>query len=84
MTSAQFDHVYAPLAKHGIMAVGIDMPGFGGSDPTPDVPTIGDYAQIIPAVLTAFGLERAALLGITPARSSPQKPPYGFRTWPLP
>lgn len=44
-------------------AIGVDMPGFGGSDPTPDTPTIADYAQVVPAVLDALGLEKAAILG---------------------
>ncbi|AOR79526.1 hypothetical protein NRB_22930 [Novosphingobium sp. 11B] len=63
MTSGQFDNVYAPLAARGYRAIGIDMPGFGMSDPTPDTPTVTDYAQVIPAVLGALGIERAALLG---------------------
>lgn len=63
MTSGQFDNVYAPLAARGIMAIGVDMPGFGGSDPTPDTPTVTDYAQVLPAVLDALGIEKAALLG---------------------
>lgn len=63
MTSGQFDAGYAPLAERGFMAIGIDMPGFGLSDPAPGVPTVGDFAQVVPAVLDALGLERAALLG---------------------
>lgn len=63
MTSGQFDLVYEPLARRGIRAIGVDMPGFGLSDPTPDVPTVTDYAAVIPAVLDALGIERAALLG---------------------
>ncbi|KMS56512.1 alpha/beta hydrolase [Novosphingobium barchaimii LL02] len=63
MTSSQFDYVYEPLARRGFRAIGIDMPGFGGSDATPDTPTIGDYAQVVPAVLDALGLEKAAILG---------------------
>ena len=63
MTSGQFDNVYEPLAARGYRAIGIDMPGFGLSDPAPGVPTVADYAQVIPAVLDALGIERAALLG---------------------
>lgn len=63
MTSGQFDNVYAPLAIRGFRVIGIDMPGFGMSDPTPGVPTIGDYEQIVPAVLDALGLAQAAVLG---------------------
>lgn len=63
MTSGQFDNVYAPLAARGYRAIGIDMPGFGLSDPAPETPTVADYAQVIPAVLDTLGIERAALLG---------------------
>lgn len=63
MTSGQFDTVYAPLAARGIRAIGIDMPGFGLSDPTPDVPTVTDYGRIVVPVLDALGIEKAAILG---------------------
>lgn len=63
MTSGQFDAVYAPLAERGFMAIGIDMPGFGQSDPAPGVPTVTDFAQVVPAVLDALGIQKAALLG---------------------
>jgi len=63
MTSGQFDNVYAPLAKRGFKAIGIDMPGFGMSDPAPGTPTVTDYAQVVPCVLDALGIPRAALLG---------------------
>lgn len=63
MTSGQFDSGYAPLAERGFMAIGIDMPGFGMSDPAPGVPTVTDFAQVVPAVLDALGIARAALLG---------------------
>ena len=63
MTSAQFDYVYAPLARRGIHAVGIDMPGFGGSDPTTVAPAIADYAQVVAGVLDHLGVARAAVLG---------------------
>lgn len=63
MTSGQFDMVYSLLAERGVMAIGIDMPGFGGSDPTPDTPTVADYAAVAPAVLDALGIGKAAMLG---------------------
>jgi pimeloyl-ACP methyl ester carboxylesterase len=63
MTSSQFDNVYAPLAERGFRAIGIDMPGFGMSDPTDFVPGVGDYARIVPPVLDRLGIARAAVLG---------------------
>jgi pimeloyl-ACP methyl ester carboxylesterase len=63
MTSGQFDMVYEPLARRGVRAIGVDMPGFGLSDPTPDTPTVADYAAVVPAVLDALDLECASLLG---------------------
>lgn len=63
VTSGQFDNVYAPLARRGFRVIGIDMPGFGGSDPTGFVPGVGDYAGIVPPVLDALGIARAAVLG---------------------
>jgi pimeloyl-ACP methyl ester carboxylesterase len=63
MTSGQFDRVYAPLARRGIQAIGIDMPGFGLSDPTPHIPTVTDYGSVVPAVLAALTIDRAAILG---------------------
>lgn len=63
MTSGQFDSVYELLAARGVQAIGIDMPGFGMSDPTPSTPTINDYAKVIPPVLDSLGLEHVAVLG---------------------
>lgn len=63
MTSSQFDSVYEFLAAQGVQAIGIDMPGFGMSDPTPFTPTISDYARVVPTVLDNLGLDRAAVLG---------------------
>jgi pimeloyl-ACP methyl ester carboxylesterase len=63
MTSGQFDNVYEPLARQGFQVIGVDMPGFGMSDPTPDAPTVDDYAEVVPPVLDAFGLSKAAVLG---------------------
>jgi pimeloyl-ACP methyl ester carboxylesterase len=63
MTSGQFDSVYGPLAAHGLQVIGVDMPGFGMSDPTDFVPRVEDYAQVAPAVLDALGLQKAVMLG---------------------
>lgn len=63
MTSAQFDRVYEPLARRGLRAIGIDMAGFGSSDPTTFVPRVEDYACAITPVLDALGIEVTAMLG---------------------
>ena len=63
MSHRQFDSVYAGLAAAGIRAIGIDMPGFGMSDPPDFVPTIADYAKILPALLDHFGIESIVALG---------------------
>lgn len=63
MTSAQFDWVYGPLSAHGLQVIGVDMPGFGMSDPTDFVPRVEDYAQVAPAVLDAMDLQQAVMLG---------------------
>lgn len=63
MSLRQFDSVYELLSGSGIRAIGVDMPGFGGSDPTDFVPRVEDYAQIIPNVLDHLGIEAAFVLG---------------------
>jgi pimeloyl-ACP methyl ester carboxylesterase len=59
----QFDKVWALLAAKGYQVIGIDLPGFGGSAGPKDVPTIADYAHIVPAVLDALGIDQADILG---------------------
>jgi pimeloyl-ACP methyl ester carboxylesterase len=59
----QFDKVWALLAASGYQVIGIDLPGFGGSEGPEDVPTIADYAHIVPAVLDALGIDKADILG---------------------
>jgi pimeloyl-ACP methyl ester carboxylesterase len=63
MTSEQFDNVYAPLAGHGLKAIGVDMPGFGMSDSPDFAPRVEDYAKAVPAVLDALGIAKAAVVG---------------------
>ena len=59
----QFDKVWSLLAAKGLQVIGIDMPGFGGSDGPEEVPVIGDYAHIVPAVLDDLGIDQADILG---------------------
>lgn len=63
VSARQYEPVYPLLAGRGIRAIGIDMPGFGNSDPTPFVPAIEDYAKAIPAVLDSLGIAQASILG---------------------
>ncbi|MEZ5487869.1 MAG: alpha/beta hydrolase [Steroidobacteraceae bacterium] len=63
MSARQFDRVYQPLARRGVRAIGIDMPGFGMSDPTDFVPRCEDWARIAPAVMDHLGFEQADVLG---------------------
>lgn len=62
-TSRQFTNVYQPLHERGIRAIGVDTPGFGESDPTPFVPTVEDWAVVVPAVLDHLGIRQAHVLG---------------------
>lgn len=63
MTANQFDYVFAPLIEHGFRPIAPDLPGFGLSDRTPCEPTVADYASVVPAVLDALGIQRAAVVG---------------------
>lgn len=63
MDSRQFDNVYEPLSRRGVRAIGIDMPGFGGTDLQSGMPGVENYAQCVAPVLDALGLESAHLLG---------------------
>lgn len=63
MSLRQFDSVYGLLAENGIRAIGIDMPGFGASDPTDFVPGIEDYARVVPSVLDHLNIPSAFVLG---------------------
>lgn len=63
MSHRQFDAVYGPLKTRGIRAIGIDMPGFGMSDPTPFVPKVADWASSVAAVLDHLRIRQADVLG---------------------
>ena len=59
----QFHKVWSLLADKGFMVIGIDLPGFGGSDGPDTVPEIADYAHIVPAVLDELDIDKADILG---------------------
>lgn len=63
LSSRQFAPAYAALLRAGYHVVGIDMPGFGRSDPLPDPPSLADYAAAALAALDAFRWRRADVLG---------------------
>ena len=63
MSSRQFDSVYPHFLELGYRPIGIDLPGFGMSDPTEFVPTVGDWARVVPAVLDHLGIDRADVVG---------------------
>lgn len=63
MTSGQYDNVYEPLARRGLHAIGIDMPGFGMSDPVGEVPTVEDFAKCVAPVLDALEISKATVQG---------------------
>jgi len=61
--SVQFARVIEPLARRGVRAIAIDLPGFGGSTGPDAPPAIADYAHIVPAVLDHLGVQKASVLG---------------------
>jgi pimeloyl-ACP methyl ester carboxylesterase len=63
MMSGQFDNVYEPLAKRGLRPIGIDMPGFGMSDPAPAPLAIPELAKCVEPVLDHLEIQHAAILG---------------------
>lgn len=62
-SSQMFAAAYPLLAAAGLRAVGIDLPGFGQSDPLPGVPSIEAYAGAVVGVMEALRLGPSAVLG---------------------
>lgn len=63
MSSRQFESVYPFFIERGYRPIGIDCPGFGMSDPTDFVPTVGDWARVVPAVLDHLGITQTDVVG---------------------
>ena len=63
MTARQFDAVYLLLYAAGYRAIGVDNPGFGGSDPTTKVSTIRDYATAVIAVMDHLNISKVDVVG---------------------
>jgi len=63
MTSRQFDAVYPVFNKHKAHAIGVDYPGFGMSDPTPEPASIADYVAGVIAVMDHLDIEQADICG---------------------
>ncbi|MCB1004719.1 MAG: alpha/beta hydrolase [Acidimicrobiales bacterium] len=47
---------FAAVAGSDRTVLALDTPGYGGSDPLPPLPTIGDYADVVAQVVEAAGL----------------------------
>lgn len=61
--SLQFEASWPHFAASGYRCLSIDTPGFGMSDVPPKVPTIEDYASVVPYVMDAAGVSTAAAVG---------------------
>ena len=62
-TSRQFTNVYELLSRAGFRAIGVDMPGFGESDPLQSITCIEVLAPAIVAVLDHLEIEKSDILG---------------------
>lgn len=62
-SSGMYEPVYGRLAARGFMAVGMDSPGYGLSDPKATEPDIADYSAALGALLDHLGLESACVAG---------------------
>lgn len=62
-SSRQFERVYPLLIAAGLRPIGIDLPGYGNSDPPDAPPTVEGWAGIIAPVLDALRIDRANIFG---------------------
>lgn len=62
-SSNMFRKAYPLLAAAGIQAIGVDTPGFGGSDVPDPRPSVRDYASAFAPVLDHFTLKTAHFVG---------------------
>lgn len=59
----EYRDVLPALAGRGYRAIALDTPGFGGSTPLREEPSIERWASALDSALEALGLERIALVG---------------------
>ncbi|MEM6683165.1 MAG: alpha/beta hydrolase [Pseudomonadota bacterium] len=59
----QFDEAYALLAARDVCAIGMDLPGYGQSDPPAGMPSIKDYAAAAAALIEALALGPMHVVG---------------------
>lgn len=62
-SSRQFEAVYPLMTAAGFAPIGLDLPGFGGSDPTPFAPRMRDWIRIVDPVLDRLGLKQVDMVG---------------------
>lgn len=62
-SARQFERAFGPLVRRNVRFVAVDTPGFGFSDPTPQLPRVEDWASSIVAVLDHLGITQADVLG---------------------
>lgn len=62
-SAVQFRPALPVLAKLGLRAIAIDLPGYGMSATPDHAPTTDEYAAIVPAVLAHLGLDQAVVCG---------------------
>jgi pimeloyl-ACP methyl ester carboxylesterase len=59
----EYRDVLPLLAGLGLRAIALDTPGFGGSAPLPEPPTVEGWAQAIHRALDVLGVDRAFVVG---------------------